>query len=136
MTTTVSAIRDALAVNLGTIPGLRTKSYVPDNPEPPMAVIEPTSIDYDTTFGRGLDTLMFNINVLVGRASDRTAQASLDSYCSSQGTYSVKTAVESDRTLGGIVSDCRVVRLSSYGQVTVGDTIYLAAEFVVQVYAN
>ena len=136
MPTTISAIRTALATNLATISGLRTSSYVPDDPNPPVAIIEPSSIEYDTTFGRGLDTMSYSVNVLVGRVSDRTAQASLDAYCSSQGTSSVKTAIESDRTLGGIVSDCRVVRLSSYGQVTVGDTIYLAAEFAVQVYAN
>ena len=133
---TISQLRTALATNLATIPGLRTSAYVPDDPNPPIAIIEPSGIDFDTTFGRGLDSLTFSINVLVGRVSDRTAQASLDSYCSSQGSYSVKTAVESDRTLGGYASDCRVTRLSSYGQVTVGDTIYLAAEFAVQVYAN
>jgi hypothetical protein len=133
---TISELRTALATNLATIPGLRTSAYVPDDPNPPIAIIEPSAIDFDTTFGRGLDTLTFSVNVLVGRVSDRTAQASLDAYCSSQGTYSVKTAVESDRTLNGHASDCRVTRLSSYGQVTVGDTIYLAAEFAVQVYAN
>lgn len=133
---TITELRTALAANLATIPGLRTSAYVPDDPNPPIAIIEPSTIEFDTTFGRGLDTLSFTINIMVGRASDRTAQTSLDSYCNSQGTYSVKTAVESDRTLNGYASDCRVTRLSSYGQVTVGDTIYLAAEFAVQVFAN
>jgi hypothetical protein len=132
----ISDIRTALAANLATIPGLRTSAYVPDGPNPPIAVVEPLSVTFDTAMHRGLDMLQFNITVVVGRASERTAQSSLDAYCSSQGTYSVKSAVESDRTLGGNANDCRVTGLTSYGSVTIGDTIYLAAEFSVTVYSN
>ena len=133
---TISDIRTAIATNLATIPGLRTSSFVPDTPNPPIAVVEPTSIQYDTAMHRGLDTLSFTVTLIVGRQSDRTAQASLDAYCGSSGKYSVKTAVESDRTLGGNANDCRVTGLSSYGAVTIGDTIYLAAEFSVTVFSN
>jgi hypothetical protein len=132
----ISDIRTAMAANLATIPGLRVSSFVPDTPNPPIAVIEPVSIAYDTAMHRGLDNLTFTVSIMVGRQSDRTAQASLDAYCGSSGKYSVKTAIESDRTLGGNANDCRVTGLTSYGSVTIGDTIYLAAEFSVTVYSN
>ena len=32
---TISEIRNGLATNLGTIPGLRTAAFVPDEPKPP-----------------------------------------------------------------------------------------------------
>ena len=47
---TISELRTALATNLATIPGLRTSAYVPDDPNPPIAIIEPSAIDFDTTF--------------------------------------------------------------------------------------
>jgi hypothetical protein len=86
--------------------------------------------------GRGLDEFTFKVTLLVGRADVRTAQRSLDAYCSSSGTSSVKSAIESDRTLGGKANDLRVTALSTYGSVTIADTTYLAAEFAVTVYSN
>jgi hypothetical protein len=66
---------------------------------------------------------------------ERSAQNKLDGYCNPTGSTSIKTAIQSDRTLGGQAFDCRVTNLRSYQSVTVGDTTYLAGEFVVQVYA-
>jgi hypothetical protein len=48
----------------------------------------------------------------------------------------VKAAIEKDKTLGGKAFDCRVTNLRSYQQLIVADVTYLAAEFVVQVFAN
>lgn len=133
---TISQLRDAIATNLSTITGLRTSGFVPDNPNPPQAVVEPSSITFDTTFGRGLDEFDFTVNIIVGRVSDRVSQANLDAYCSSSGELSVKSAIESDRTLSGYANDCRVTGLTSYGSVSIGENTYLAAEFAVKVYAN
>jgi len=133
---TVSQIRDGLAANLATISGLRTSATVPDNPNPPIAIVEPTSVNYDTTFGRGLDEYLFKITVIAGRADDRSGQNKLDGYCNPSGSLSVKTAVESDKTLGGVVQNLRVSGLSTYGSITIAETPYLAAEFAVTVYSN
>lgn len=132
----ITDLRDALAQNLATIPGLRTKAFVPDTFSAPMAIVEPLTINFDTAMGRGLDEFNFKITVLVSRVSDRVSQASLDAYCSSSGSASVKSAVESDRTLGGKANDLRVTGITTYGGLTIGDTTYLAAEFAVRVYAN
>jgi hypothetical protein len=73
--------------------------------------------------------------VIVGRVDERMAQNKLDAYCSGSGTQSIKAAIQSNRTLGGKAFDCRVTSLRSYNQISVADVTYLAAEFVVQVYA-
>jgi hypothetical protein len=133
----VSQIRQGIATNLGSISGLRVSAIVPDNPNPPVAFIEPQGVSYDTTFGRGMDEFDFDVTVLVQRSTDvRTAQNLLDGYIQSSGSQSVKQAIELDRKLGGLVQDCRVTGLTSYGQATYGETTYLAAVFAVKVYSN
>lgn len=133
---TLTELRAGIAHNLATITGLRTSDIVPDNVNPPVAIVEPTGINYDTTMGRGLDEFSFKVTVIVGRASERAAQHLIDAYCSSSGSTSIKSAIESDRTLGGKCNDLRVTALSSYGSVTISESPYLAAEFAVTVYSN
>lgn len=124
-------IREGLAANLSTIRGLHVLPFVPDNPTPPMAVVVPVRVTYDTAFARGSDEYQFQIVLLVARASDRGAQDTLDAYLG--GVSDLKTAIESDRTLGGVVADLRVTECTSYGPEAVGETQYLAATFAVQV---
>jgi hypothetical protein len=132
----VATIRTGLATNLATISGLRTSAWVPDQINPPIAVIKPETITYDTAFARGLDTYEFSVLVIVGRVDERTAQSRLDAYCASSGATSIKTAIESDRDLNGAISDLRVTEMRNYTSLPVGDVTYLAAEFVVQVFAQ
>jgi hypothetical protein len=68
--------------------------------------------------------------------SERTSQNSLDAYCSATGTSSIRVAVESDKTLGGVVFDTIVTGMRNYGSVTIGDNTYLAAEFDIAVQAD
>jgi hypothetical protein len=133
---TISEIRDGIATNLATITGLRTTDTVPDNPQPPVAIIQPNSIEYDRAFQRGLDQYSFTVTVIVGRASERWAQRTLDLYCGGSGSSSVKTAIESDRTLSGVIQDLRVVAMRNYGTIPLGDQTYLAAEFDLIVYTQ
>ena len=133
--TTVGAIRAGIAANLATIPGLRTSATIPDDPKPPIAIVAPESISFDTSMGRGLDTYQFTVMCIVGRVSERTAQNTLDAYCDPSGASSVKTAIESNRTLSGACNDLRVVDLRNYGDLVIADITYLAAEFRVAVFA-
>jgi hypothetical protein len=132
----ISTLRTAIATNLSTITGLRTAATVPDQINPPIAVVMPTSIEYDLAFARnGGDEYEFSVMVIVGRVDERMAQNKLDAYCSGTGAQSIKAAIESNKTLGGAAFTCRVTSLRNYNQVSVADVTYLAAEFVVQVYA-
>lgn len=131
----IAAIRAGLGANLATIRGLRVAETVPDQVNPPVAVASLSSVAYDGALAGGLTTYSFTVTVIVGRISERTAQRTLDAYIS-PGVGSIKTAVESDRSLGGSAFDCRVEALSSVGSVTIGEVTYLAADFVVTVYGN
>jgi len=131
----VSLIRQGLAKNLGTIPGLRTAAEVPDLPNPPIAIVALNSVTYDRAYANGMTSYSFTITVIVGRAAEREAQRTLDTYIST-GDKSIKFAVESDKTLGGNAYDCRVVSMDSVGSLNISDTTYLAADFTVTVIAN
>jgi hypothetical protein len=131
----ISLIRQGLAKNLGTVPGLRTAAEMPDLPNPPIAVVSLSSVEYDGAFDKGLTRYNFTVTVIVGRVAEREAQRRLDSYIST-GSSSVKYALESDKTLDGNAYDCRVVTMNSVGSLSINDTTYLAADFTVSVIAN
>lgn len=132
----VSDLRIGISNNLATISGLRTSPTLPDNPNPPIALITPISVSYDDVFKRGMQTYTFVVSVIVGRADERTAQNKLDAFVSSTGSSSIKLAVESDKTLGGKAFDTRVTEMRNYGQLTIGDVIYLSAEYTILCYAD
>ena len=129
----LSAIRDGLANNLATISGLRVAEEVVDNPQPPMAMIALSNIDYHTDMRFGAK-YNFTVQVIVGRASERHAQRTLDLYVNPVGASSVKAGVESNRTLGGVVSDVVCESMPNVGAITLNDQTYLAADFLVAVY--
>ena len=128
-------MRTGLATNLATIAGLRTSDYVPDDPKPPVAVVMPPTIKFDLAMGRGLDEYEFVVTVIVGRQSERAAQRLLDSLCAPTGAGSIKTAIESNRSLAGQCQDLRVTEMRRISSLIIDQITYLAAEFTVQVYA-
>jgi len=132
----ISAIRSGLATNLGTISGLRTGATIPDNVNPPYAIVSPSSVDYHKAFNNALSTYNFTVTLVVGRVSERTSQNSLDAYCSPTGSSSIRVAIESDKTLGGVAFDTIVTGMRNYGSVTIGETTLLAAEFDIAVQAD
>ena len=133
--TTVSQIKTGLAANLATVSGLRAYAYQPDNVNTPFAWPLLDSIQYNGAMGGGLITHKFTVSVVVGRAAERTAQTLLDGYLSYRGTTSIRQAIESDRTLGGVVQDLIVESANNISTLEANDTTYLAIDFVVTVYA-
>ena len=132
----ISALRTGIATNLATITGLRTASEIPDNPSPPIAIVQLSRIAYDGAFAKGMTTYDFIVSVVVGRAAEREAGRRLDAYASSTGASSIKLAIESDRTLNGLAYDLRVSEMQNISAVLLGEASYLAADFAVTVYAN
>ena len=132
----ISDIRTGLATNLATISGLRTASEIPDNPSPPIAIVNLQSVNFDSAFQQGLTTYNFIVTVIVGRPAEREAQRRLDAYASSTGASSVKLAIQSDKTLDGSAYDVRVTDMTNIGAVLLGEATYLSADFAVTVYAN
>lgn len=132
----VQLLRAGIAANLATITGLRVSKEIPDQPNPPLAVVQFVRAEYHLDMANGMTEYTFAVQVLVGRVDERTGQRNLDAYCSSDSTSSVRRAVESNRTLSGNAYDCVVTDLSSYGSIVMNDTTYLAAEFSVRVLAS
>ena len=134
-TTTVSQIKAGLAANLATVSGLRAYAYQPDNVNTPFAWPLLESIQYNGAMGGGLITHQFTVSVVVGRSAERTAQTLLDGYLSYKGATSIRQAIESDRTLGGVVQDLIVESADNISTLEANDATYLAIDFVVTVYA-
>ena len=134
-TTTVSQIKTGLAANLATVSGLRAYAYQPDNVNTPFAWPLLDSIQYNGAMGGGLITHKFTVSVVVGRSAERTAQTLLDGYLSYAGAISIRQAIESDRTLGGVVQDLIVESADNISTLEANDATYLAIDFVVTVYA-
>jgi len=131
----IAAIREGLAVNIATISGLRVAAEIPDNPSPPIAVIALNNVSYDLAMARGTTLYNFTVTLIVGRVAERDAQRKLDAYAGN-GERSIKTAVQSDRTLGGSAFDCRLSEMSTLGALNLNEQTLLAADFAVQVYAE
>ena len=131
----VAATRAALKTRLETISGLRASSWLTGNINPPVALIGlRPPVEFDQDFD-GHAVYRWTITVYVSRADDRAGQDKLDGYLSQSGATSVKAAIEGDNTLGGEVGSVRVTEISQWGDVTVGDVSYLAAEFAAETFA-
>lgn len=130
----VKAIRQAIAANLDTITGLHVAYRVPEViSSPPLAVVMPPSVEFDAAMACSLDKHEYRVVVFCGRFDSIAAEDLLDAYATSTGATSIKTAIESDRTLGGLISDLRVTSMREVGPMPVGDSSYLTATFLVSV---
>lgn len=133
----ISAIREQLAVNAGTIDGLRTHQTIPEQVSPPaFIVLGPNEIDFDKTMARGTDRIVFDCLLIASRADARQAQRTLDALLNTKGVGSVKAALESDRTLNGACEDLRVTRINEYGSVEIAGVVHLSARIEVEIYVD
>lgn len=131
----LALIRAGIARNLATISGLRVAAEIPDNPSPPIAIVALSGTTYDLDMSRGMTQYNFTVTLVTGRVAERDAQRKLDAFID-DGLRSVKSAIESDRTLNGAAFDCRVSEMSTVGALNLGEQTYLAADFLVQVFAE
>jgi hypothetical protein len=129
---TITAVREALADTLATVPGLRVYSFVPDQIAEPAAIVLPDE-GAPTANSRGNDTLVFRVRLAVSRVSDRNAAVKLDGYLSSSGTDSIRAALVATRTLGLSNTDARWAGWESYGDHIWNDISYLGADVLVTV---
>lgn len=132
---TIANIRSGIATNLRTISGLRVFEEIPDQVSPPAAIVQLNNIEYHQAFSGGLNIFRFTVRVIVGRAAERQAQRNLDTYAEPTGASSVKSAIESNRTLSGACQDLIVESMPNIGSITVNENEYLAGEWTVTCYA-
>ena len=130
----IATVRSGLATNAATISGLRTSATIRDTVAPPMFVVGEVSQVFDQAMARALDELLVTCRLYVSRADERAGQDKLDGYLMGSGATSVKTALESDRTLAGACSTLRVETQAGYGVYDVAGTEYLGAEFTIRIW--
>jgi len=124
----VNGVRDALKSNLQTITNMRVYDTIPDIVTPPCAVVGQLDFTFDIDNMRGLDQASVDVYVIVQRISERTGQDKLDNFLAGSGNGSIKTAIESDRTLGGLVDTLRVISAES-GTYNSGDQSFLSYRY-------
>ena len=115
-TATFRQIREGLVANLASL-GIQSTGYMLAAPTAPSIEVFPGETSYDMAMGRGLDEVTVIVRVTVTISLDQAAQIKLDEYLAPSGTNSVKTLVETDKSLGGKVQNLRVTEASGY-QVT------------------
>ena len=136
MPATISQVKDGLKARIETISGLRAFDYQPDQVNPPFAFPTLDTITYHQTgMSSGGVVMNFTVTLIVNRAVERTAQDQLDQYMSWDGAQSLRAAIEADRTLGGVCDDLIVTNAENLTNIDANDTLYLAVDFKVTVYA-
>ena len=98
----ITDIRKALAAALAPL-RIQTSPWVLAEPTPPCAYLTVGPEEYDRAMGRGHNDYVFVVVALVGLATDVGAQMELGTLMAESGERSVKTLLEADRTLGGLV---------------------------------
>jgi hypothetical protein len=131
----LSAIMDAIAVRAGAALPTGTRMYAypaADIAVPALVVAYPEDqIDFDITYGDGLNHAVFPVYVAVGQANDKAARDAISKYISSDGQRAIKAAL--DGTLGGVVQSA-AVEGCTIAQLAIGALEYLAARFDLDVY--
>lgn len=130
----LSAVRREVAQALDSVPGLRAWAQVPDQIHPPVAIVEPDSVDFRTAFKRGHDQWTLNVFVLIGTSSSRAAQIRRDEFFNAGGARDVKDAIEA-HDYGDAVQDLFVAEARGFNAYEFAGTTYLGVLFVLEVYA-
>jgi hypothetical protein len=137
MAATLDQIRQGLANNLASIPDIQVSPFMLAQPTPPGIHVFPGPLTYDQAMSRGLDIYNVVAQAYVAFTTDIGSQKLLDRMCEPSGANSVKTQIEKDRTLGGIVGTVQVTGMSGY-RVVQRDTggPLLVAEWDITVYSS
>ena len=128
-----SQVRDGLKTRLQTISGLRCYDLIPDQINPPTAIVGQLDFTFDIDNARGLDLANVDVIVIVQRFSERAGQNRLDAYLAGSGAGSIKAAIEGDKTLNGACQTLRVTSAES-GSYESNGQIFLSYRYRITIY--
>ncbi len=131
----LSDIRKGLLGQLALVRGLRVSEHVPEQVNPPAAIITRAEVDYTQNMSGGLTEWSMQIQLIAGRMADQQSQRQIDDWLSWDGDQSVRQAIEADRTLGGNCQTSRVTSADALSSVQVGDSEYIGVTVAVTVWA-
>ena len=141
MTSTLSAIRTGLVSNItGNVSGVNEMTgYLLESINPPCFEIDfpADSFVYSYTFGDTSHELDLIVRGIVAANDPTSGQTLLDTWLNKTG--GVKTAIETDKTLGGAVDDLRVTLATGHRRLLVAEqpnTLFLCAEWTVHLILN
>lgn len=125
-------VADELAAALDTIAGLRVFGYPPPTVTPPAGIVSyPERVDFDATYGRGMDRIAdWPLMVVVGKATDRAARERIYEYASGTGANSVKAVIEAATYTS--LADVRVASVE-FDVVSIAAVNYIAAIFHLEI---
>lgn len=129
----VEAVFTGLRNNAGAIVGLNVFEFAPDSITPPVFFPHDVEIDWDQTFGRGMDAFTITARLLVAKADDRAGQKTLKGYLAGSGSLSLKQALQADKTLGGACDALHVKSVRGYGVYEHNAQHFYGAEFSIYV---
>ena len=131
----LSDIRKGLAGQLALVRGLRVSEHVPEQINPPAAIITRASVDYSLNAAGGLTEWDMQVQLVAGRMADQQSQRQIDAWLSWDGAQSVRAFLEADRTLGGNCQTSRVTTADALVSIQVGDSDYVGVTLNVTVWA-
>lgn len=131
----LSDIRKGLVGQLALVRGLRVSEHVPEQVNPPAAIITRAEVDYTQNMSGGLTEWSMQVQLIAGRMADQQSQRQIDDWLSWDGDQSVRQAIEADRTLGGNCQTSRVASADALSSVQVGDSEYIGVTVAVTVWA-
>ncbi|WP_030387068.1 hypothetical protein [Streptomyces sp. NRRL S-241] len=133
----------ATAAEAVVLPGggarLTCSGYTPDSVVAPHFFTGEYDVEFDKTYGRGLDKAELTCRVLVSRSDDAAAQRLLDALLGGAGPASLKAAIEAARgapgefALGGLADDLHVTRVQGYRWYEHAGTQYVGAEIMIDI---
>ena len=131
----LSTIRKGLATALGRVDRLRVSELIPEQVNPPVAVITRASVDYTQAMSGGLTEWSMQVQLVAGRMADQQTQRQIDAWLSWDNPQSVRQAIEADRSLGGACQTCLVTDAEALTAIQIGDSEYIGVTVNVTIWA-
>jgi hypothetical protein len=131
----LSDLKQGLADRLATVPRLRVSPQIPEQVNPPVAVVSRARVDYHRDMAGGTTEWTMQVQLIAGRMADRQSQRTIDAWLSWDGPTSVRRAIEADGTLGGVALDTVVTDADALTTFQIGDSEYIGVTMNVTVWA-
>jgi len=131
----LSELKQGLADRLATVPRLRVSPQIPEQVNPPMAVVSRAQVNYHRDMSGGTTEWTMQVQLIAGRMADRQSQRTIDAWLSWDGASSVRKAIEADGTLGGVALDTVVTDADALTTFQIGDSEYIGVTMNVTVWA-
>lgn len=132
----IKTLRDGIKTRLATVSGIYCHDTIPDDVYPPAAIVGmPSTLRYDFAFRSAVTKISFPIRLVVGRYTESESQDKLDDLCSADGASSIRNAIDTDPTLGGVAQSSRLVEARDFGVYTVAGVEYIGCEIEIEVIA-